>query len=211
MHSDEPTLPEDLDEALVRAGFAQGEDVESFLRANLGANAPRHRVLALRGAVRHQLLSSDDWLVALSDEDLDVRREALTLVAHEKIFDTAVFAAIIGALADPDPLVVDAAAFALGEHLCVDAVEPLCEVAASHDDARCREAAVAALGAIGDDRARGAVLGALEDKPPVRRRAIVALSNFEGPDIEAALARAGEDRDWQVRAAVNQLARENED
>jgi hypothetical protein len=39
----------------------------------------------------------------------------------------------------------------------------------------------------------------------------VALSNFDGPDIEAALARASEDRDWQVRAAVNQLARENDD
>jgi HEAT repeat protein len=55
------------------------------------------------------------------------------------------------------------------------------------------------------------VLGALDDKPPVRRRAIVALSNFEGPDVDEALTRAGEDRDWQVRAAVNQLARENED
>jgi HEAT repeat protein len=107
--------------------------------------------------------------------------------------------------------VVDGAAFALGEHLYVDAVEQLCLVAQRHDDARCREAAVAALGAIGDDRGRAAVLGALEDKPPVRRRAIVALSNFEGPDIDEALARAGEDRDWQVRAAVNQLARENDD
>jgi hypothetical protein len=35
----------------------------------------------------------------------------------------------------------------------------------------------------------------------------VALSNFEGPDIEAALERASEDRDWQVRAAVDQLGR----
>jgi HEAT repeat protein len=211
VHSDEPTLPEALDEALLRAGFAQGDDAETLLRVNLNARGPRHRVLALRGCVRHALLSSDDWLGALGDEDLDVRREALTLVAYEKVTDPSVFAAIIAALADPDPLVVDAAAFALGEHLRVDAVEALSEVATSHDDARCREAAVAALGAIGDDRGRPAVLGALDDKAPVRRRAIVALSNFEGPDIEAALERAGEDRDWQVRAAVNQLARENED
>jgi HEAT repeat protein len=87
-------------------------------------------------------------------------------------------------------------------------VGQLCEIATSHDDARCRESAIAALGAIGDDRARPAILVALDDKPPVRRRAIVALSNFEGPDIDAALERAAQDRDWQVRAAVNQLGRD---
>lgn len=168
-------------------------------------------MLALRGAVRHSLLTNDDWLNALGDSDVDVHREALTLIAYEKISSDDVFQQIVASLSDPDPLVVDGAAFALGEHLYVDAVEQLCLVAQRHDDARCREAAVAALGAIGDDRGRAAVLGALEDKPPVRRRAIVALSNFEGPDIDEALARAGEDRDWQVRAAVNQLARENDD
>ncbi len=52
------------------------------------------------------------------------------------------------------------------------------------------------------------MLAALEDKPPVRRRAIVALSNFEGPDVDAALERAANDRDWQVRAAVDQLNKE---
>jgi HEAT repeat protein len=211
VHSDEPTLPEGVDEALLRAGFANGDEAVALIRANLLASSPRHRVLALRGAVRHSLLTTDDWLSALRDSDLDVRREALTLIAYEKITSDDIFREIIAALGDPDPLVVDGAAFALGEQLYVDAVEPLCLVAQSHDDARCREAAVAALGAIGDDRGRAAVLGALEDKPPVRRRAIVALSNFEGPDSEAALARASEDRDWQVRAAVNQLARENDD
>jgi HEAT repeat protein len=211
VHSDESTLPEAVDEALLRAGFDHGDDAKTLIRSNLHATDARHRVLALRGAVRHSLLSSDDWLNALCDPDLDVRREALTLIAYEKVTDAIVFAQVMDALSDPDPLVVDGAAFALGEHLCIDAVEPLCVVAQSHDDARCREAAVAALGTIGDDRGRAAVLGALDDKPPVRRRAIVALSNFEGPDIEEALARAGDDRDWQVRAAVNQLARENED
>jgi HEAT repeat protein len=78
-------------------------------------------------------------------------------------------------------------------------------VATEHEDARCRESAVAALGAIGDDRARATILAALDDKPAIRRRAIVALSNFEGPDIDAALERASEDRDWQVRSAVAQL------
>jgi HEAT repeat protein len=211
VHRDDSTLPEALDEALLRAGFAQGDEATQLIRSNLRASSARHRVLALRGGARHSLLTNDDWLSALQDNDLDVRREALTLIAYEKISSSDIFNQIIEALDDPDPLVVDGAAFALGEQLYVAAVDPLCLVAQSHDDARCREAAVAALGAIGDDRGRAAVLGALEDKPPVRRHAIVALSNFEGPDIEAALARASEDRDWQVRAAVNQLARENDD
>ena len=57
----------------------------------------------------------------------------------------------------------------------------------------------------GDDTALPIIIAALEDKAPVRRRAIVALANFEGPEVEAALERAGEDKDWQVRAAVTQL------
>ena len=87
-------------------------------------------------------------------------------------------------------------------------MSPLIAVARDHDDARCREAAIAALGALGDDAARDIIIAALDDKPPVRRRAIVALSNFEGPDIDDALAKASDDRDWQVRAAVNQLGRD---
>jgi HEAT repeat protein len=209
--SDEATLPEGPDEALLRAGFALGDDYASLLRDSLSADRPRQRVLALRGAVRQQIVTSDDWLVALFDDDLDVRREALTLLAHQRVTDPRVTEAIIDLLEDDDALVVDAAAFALGEHVCVEAVDRLCVVAREHEDARCRESAVAALGAIGDDRARAVILGALEDKAPIRRRAIVALSNFEGLDIEAALARAGDDRDWQVRAAVDQLAREDRD
>jgi len=41
--------------------------------------------------------------------------------------------------------------FALGEHLYVGAVEKMCVIATSHEDARCRESAIAALGAIGDE------------------------------------------------------------
>ncbi|MGB8197581.1 MAG: HEAT repeat domain-containing protein [Acidimicrobiales bacterium] len=210
MHGDDATLAESIDVALLRAGFALGDDYAEVLRTNLHSTVARHRVLALRGVVRQGLVTSRDWRVALDDVDVDVRREALTQVAHAVIDDDEVFAAIVRLLDDVDALVVDGAVFALGEHLYVSAVEQLCVIATTHDDARCRESAIAALGAMGDDRARPAILAALDDKPPVRRRAIVALSNFEGPDIEAALARASEDRDWQVRAAVNQLGRDDD-
>ena len=47
------------------------------------------------------------------------------------------------------------------------------------------------------------------DKPAVRRRAVLALAPFEGEDVEAALRRALEDRDWQVRQAAEDLLDED--
>lgn len=210
MQSDDSTLAESVDESLLRAGFAKSDDYVVVLRSNLTSGVARHRILALRGAVRQQLVTSLDWTRALGDSDVDVRREALNQVAHAALDDQSVIDAVVQCLSDSDALVVDGALFALGEHLFAGAVDLMCAIATTHEDARCRESAIAALGAIGDDRARPAILAALNDKPPVRRRAIVALSNFEGPDIDAALALASEDRDWQVRAAVNQLGRDDD-
>ncbi len=195
---------------LVRASFTSGPESTAVLLAALSSPLPRERVLALRGVLRHGAMTEALWLDALGDHDLDVRRNALEQFAHAPSTTTRVLDEVIARLDDEDNLVVDAAAFALGEHLVRAAVPALCRVAVEHDDPRARESAVAALGAIGDDRARPTILAALDDKPPVRRRAIVALSNFEGPDIEAALERASGDRDWQVRSAVAQL-RDDED
>ena len=207
MLTNEPTLPERLQESLLRAGFDSSAKSADLIRGSLASDVPRVRVLALRASARRGIASEADWLSSLSDPDVDVRREALTLLAHEDFDYPKVFDAVVRALDDDDALVVDGAVFCLGEHLFSGAVDELCRIATGHEDARCRESAVAALGAIGDDRAREAILAALDDKPPVRRRAIVALSNFEGPDIDAALEKASEDRDWQVRAAVDQLNR----
>jgi len=208
---DVPTLPESVAETLLRAGFSTAGEFDQQIVENLTSRDPRHRVLALRAGVRRGIVSLEQWRAALADPEVTARREALTLLAYEEIDFDLVAPLVLEALNDEDALVVDGAIFALAEHVHGDAVEQLSTIALSHEDARCRESAVAALGVLGDDRGRRAVLAALEDKPPVRRRAIVALSNFEGPDIEAALARASEDRDWQVRAAVDQLTKEEPD
>src|SRR5437762_1926107 len=76
---------------------------------------------------------------------------------------------------------------------------------AGHADALCREAAVAALGAIGDPAGLPAILRATTDKPAIRRRAVLALAPFDGPEVDAALQRALTDRDWQVRQAAEDL------
>jgi HEAT repeat protein len=44
-----------------------------------------------------------------------------------------------------------------------------------------------------------AILLACNDKPAVRRRAVLALAPFEGEDVRLALENALSDRDWQVR------------
>jgi HEAT repeat protein len=41
----------------------------------------------------------------------------------------------------------------------------------------------------------------------VRRRAVLALAPFGGAEVEAALARARTDRDWQVRQAAEDIGR----
>ena len=123
---------------------------------------------------------------------------------------------VLGLLGDDDPTVVEVAAWAAGEHLGADrwpsgvdvpptVVDRLAELATAHDDALVREAAVAALGAIGDRRGLPAILTATTDKATVRRRAVLALAPFDGDEVDAALRRATEDRDWQVRQAAEDL------
>ncbi len=110
-------------------------------------------------------------------------------------------------LDDPDVTVVETAAWACGEQEVVDApvLGRLTELATGHADALVREAAVAALGAIGDEAGLPAILAATADKATVRRRAVLALAPFDGPAVDEALERARHDRDWQVRQAAEDL------
>ncbi len=205
MSRDESTLVEPPHDDLVGATHARGDEGIAQLLSELATTRGRRRVLVVRALARRDRLPTDAWCAATRDEDVDVRLEALEAYARSERRDVQLLAAARERLADDDDTVVEAAAFALGEHLDVTAVAALCDLARAHRDPRCREAAVAALGSIGDERALDVVIGALDDKPAIRRRAVVAIANFEGPRVEAALERASGDRDWQVRAAVAQL------
>ena len=109
---------------------------------------------------------------------------------------------------DEDATVAEVAAWASGEREPAEpgAVAALAAAATGHDDALVREAAVAALGAIGDEAGLPPILAALDDKATVRRRAILALAPFEGEAVDAALGAGREDRDWQVRQAAEDLS-----
>ncbi len=168
---------------------------------------PRVRAVAL-GALVHaapRRRAAGAWRAAARDPDANVRRRAAELAPA--LGRDASARVLLALLADRDPLVAEAAAFALGEHpvATTRVVAALGNAARTHDDALVREAAVAALGAIGDPVALPFVLAACDDKPAVRRRAVLALAAFDGEQVESRLRQALEDRDWQTRQAAEQL------
>jgi HEAT repeat protein len=171
---------------------------------------PRVRAAALGALVR----AADDaaigvWFRALDDPSPAVRRRSAELAVGLPS-DERIAPALIAALGDADVTVVEAAAWSLGELTeparAAGAVEALGNVARTHADALAREAAVAALGSLGDRAALPAILAACRDKPTVRRRAVLALAPFDGPEVDAALDAARSDRDWQVRQAAEDLS-----
>lgn len=202
------TLPETYLMTIVSASLSPSPDSTVALRDALRHEHPRARIIAMRGLARRHELSRSEWAVLVVDADDEVRRETWTEIGSLGQCPVEVDLAL-DALLDKDPLVAEAAAFAAGECGLVQCENALITMVGDHDDARCRETAVVALGLLGRDSSRRAIIGALEDKPTVRRRAVVALANFVGEDIEEALDRAATDRDWQVRSAVEQLRRED--
>ena len=143
--------------------------------------------------------------VAAQDPDPAVRRRAAEIAPSLGVSVAA--GSLITLLADTEPLVAEAAAFALGERPGAGprVIAAVARAAVSHADPLVREAAVAALGAIGDPSALAVVLAACDDKPAVRRRAVLALAAFDGDQVEARLRAALTDRDWQVRQAAEDL------
>jgi len=174
-------------------------------RAALTDPAPTVRATALGALERMQGLRPDEVARALSDPSASVRRRACEAAAR---LPGSGPPSLRYALADDDSTVVEVAAWASGERVPPEPgiVAVLAELATGHDDALVREAAVAALGAIGDEAGLAAILAATADKATVRRRAVIALAPFEGPEVDEALARAREDRDWQVRQAAEDLS-----
>ncbi|MHB8669340.1 MAG: HEAT repeat domain-containing protein [Acidimicrobiales bacterium] len=194
----DPGAPDRRRQAVLAGHRGQVE----LARSMLGDPSPTVRASALAALFRAGAARDSDLRRGLSDPDPVVRRRACLLGA------TRPAVALDGALGDADPLVVEAAAWALGERSGArpSTVARLSEVATTHPDERCREAAVAALGAIGDPAGRTAVLaGTLDRRAPVRRRAVMALAPFSGVEVDEALRRAESDRDWQTRQAAEDL------
>ncbi len=162
------------------------------------------RVRATALLALHQLdaLHHDHVVQASEDSSTRVRRQLAGVGAADHRVDLA---ALIG---DRESTVCETACWAAGERsggTADELVALLASTACDHDDPLCRESAVAALGSIGAAEGLQAILAATTDRATVRRRAVLALAPFDTPEVTAALKRALEDRDWQVRQAAEDL------
>ncbi|MDE0118247.1 MAG: HEAT repeat domain-containing protein [bacterium] len=170
-------------------------------RAAKSDKDPRVRASALSALNRMGALGDGELRGALSDPSPKVRMRAAALTTEHPDVSPAPL------LHDPSDGVAETAAWACGEKEAADhdTVSCLAELAGGHSNPLVREAAVAALGAIGHPAGLDAILAATADRVAVRRRAVLALAPFEGPEVEAALRRASTDSDWQTRDAAELL------
>lgn len=138
-----------------------------------------------------------------TERDARVRAEAAEVLAE---IGRPALEVLLQAAHDDSGTVREAAATGLGE-LADDAALPwLMEAAATDTEKLVREAAVAALGAIGNEHAVPLLLDLVASGPPqVRRRCVVALSVFDGLNIEAAIRAARDDRNPMVREAAEMV------
>ena len=210
---------------VVVAGHKGGAELG---RVGLTDPAPEVRAAALGALARLSALAPADVVAALADPAAAVRRRACELAPRSAVPSSGarrdgapvpgsepaavapeVVRALVSACGEPEPSVCEAACYALGElppgQVGPDVVPVLVLTAGGHPEPLCREAAVAALGSLGAAQGLPAVIAAMADRPAVRRRAAVALAAFEGPEVEGALQRACNDRDWQVRQVAEDL------
>lgn len=181
------------------------------VRAHLRDTAGAVRASALGALARSGALEPADLVPALGDDEPAVRRRAAREAAAlpDEPGPPGVVTALVALLDDDDPSVTEVAAFALGEvspgGATADVVAALGRTATDHPDALCREAAVAALGSLGDPAGIDSVLAACEDRATVRRRAVLALAAFEDERVTEQWRRLASDRDIQVRQAAEDL------
>jgi HEAT repeat protein len=181
------------------------DDVIADPLAHLGAADPVMRRLAV-SACAPLLAAHEDVVAAVAellraDPQPRVRAEAAEVLGAAP----GTVGILLAAAGDPDPVVREAVATALGEKGDRAAV-PWLLGAAAGDDRMLQEAAVAALGAIGDPVAIPLLVElAASGSPQVRRRAVVSLTAFDHDDAEAAITRAAEDRNPMVREVAEMI------
>lgn len=183
---------------VVSAGFTGDE---ATAHNGLGSVDPTIRASSLRALARLGMLTPEHLSSALGDSQAEVRRTAAELSARVPAVD------LTATVDDADVFVAEMAAWAMGErdHATDADMETLVRATVHHHEPLVREAAAAALGALGDPRGLDAIIAACSDKPAVRRRAVLALAPFDDPRVDEILRAALTDRDWQVRQNAEDL------
>ena len=175
----------------------------SLAREFFSDDDPRVRASSIAVLSENDALDESIIALGLSDRHPLVRMSMARAAAQNSSIS------VLTLLSDEDPAVVEIACGAAGEQTERNdsIIEALSGIALEHEDALCRESAVAALGALGDVRGLESILEATQDIATVRRRAVIALAPFEGQAVTDALQLALSDRDWQVRQAAEDLTK----
>ena len=182
---------------------------ESEIIGFLNDTAAVVREAALATVVKLNLDAEKHIVNAFNDDDHGVRKRAIELVID--LSDNQDYISkILVLLDDSSTFVVETVCWVIGEignnyENVAEVVNKVSQIALTHDDSLCREAAVACLGSLGHIDGLATLLRVLDDKPNVRRRATLALAPFEGPEVEEALKRKLKDRDLQTRQAAEDL------
>ena len=173
----------------------------SLARELCGDGDPRVRASSIAVLSENDALDESLIALGLSDPNPLVRMTVARAAAQNSSIS------VLELLNDEDSSVVEIACWAAGEQTEHNdsIIEALSGIVLEHEDALCRESAVAALGALGDARGLESILKATKDIATVRRRAVIALAPFEGQAVTDALQLALSDRDWQVRQAAEDL------
>ena len=197
--------PDAISNSLFEVAIAARRGEVSTILAK--AQSPHGQV---RAAAIKALSGDDDIVIetiekAFSDPDSAVRvAAAYAAIPRPRLNVTAL-------LRDSNPEVVETACFAAGE-IAEDSNRKLLEkIASAHPEATCRESAIAALGVLGNTGSLEIIIAALDDKPYIRRRAVVALAAFDDLRAEEAIKKCLLDRDHQVRQLAEDLLRPDPD
>ena len=179
--------------ALVADPAAFLDDEDPILR--------RMAITALGAAAANSLF--DTLVLILNDEEAAIRAAAAEKLG---VCGRRALEYLANAQSDDAPEVREAVATAYGEISDASAIPWLVEIGNDDKDRTVREAAVAALGAVGNDQAIEPLLEFIAKGPPqVRRRAIAAITVFDDPRIESAIQRAAFDRNPGVREAAEMV------
>ncbi|MDA8278135.1 MAG: HEAT repeat domain-containing protein [Actinomycetota bacterium] len=181
---------------------AAAECVEAFhtgdvemARKHIKHNNPRVRAFAIEALSKYNEITVDDIKREIDSGEVE---SSIAVVRAGKnlgyTFDEFI------SRKDLHPLVRESIIFEVGEAKAISHLPVLNELASKDDDPMIREAAVVAIGNIGDPSSLPVILAATRDKTNIRRRAAVALSQYEEEEsLERLRKLAVEDRDWQTR------------
>ncbi len=178
---------------------------------------PRARAAALAALVRAAPRDAGRaWHAAVGDPASAVRRRAAELTPvldASGVVAATLVGPLLGLLGDTEVTVVEAAAWAVGElgddAIAAGAVAALATTVADHRDPLAARPPLPRSARSAMPRRCRSSSARRADKPAVRRRAVLALAPFDGPEVDAAIERALEDRDWQVRQAAEDLRGED--